>query len=145
LWFQEPVDPADVTFDKDVFLLTKQQAEALRQAEQQPAPGNGKDDVEDDATTPKPDPQPNPEPAPEPSPDPAPAKLRLCVAGKIPPEVWNRVGTKILPKLRDREDFAITISLAADVASDVAPGLQTELAQALQDLGIADSVTVEGN
>jgi hypothetical protein len=151
LWFQEPVDPADVTFDKDVFLLTKQQAEALRQAEQQPAPGSGDGDGDGDGDgeaddmVPTPDPQPDPEPAPEPSPDPAPATLRLCVAGKIPPEVWNRVGTKILPKLRDREDFAITISLAADVASDVAPGLRTELAQALQDLGIADSVSVEEN
>jgi hypothetical protein len=143
LWFQEAVDPADVTFDKDVFLLTKQQAESLRQAEQQPPPGNGDNDGDD--TTPTPDPQPEPEPSPEPTPVSGPAKVRVRVSGSIPPEVWSRFGTKILPKLKVGEDLAINVSLSADIASDAATGLQNDLAQVLKDLDIDQSASVNSN
>jgi len=96
-----------VTFEKDVCLLTKQRAEALRQAEQPPEPGNGNNHHEGDDTTPKPDPNPEPEPTPDPPPDPGSGKARVRVSGSIPAEVWSRFGTKILPKLKAGEDLAI--------------------------------------
>jgi hypothetical protein len=139
LWFQEPVDPADVTFDKDVFLLTKRQAEALRQADRQIATGNGGDDKEGDDGTLQPEPQ--PEPSPNPAPNPGPGKVRVRVSGSIPPEVWSRFGTKILPKLKAGEDLAIDVSLSADIPPEAATGLQHDLAQILEDLDIEQSAS----
>jgi hypothetical protein len=136
LWFQEPVDPADVIFDQDVFLLTKQQGEALRQADQQPPPENGEN--ADDDTPPKPDPQPEPEPSPDPTTGSGPGKVRVRVSGSIPPEVWSRFGTKILPKLKVGENLAIDVSLSADIRSDAAAGLQHDVGQVLQDLDLND-------
>jgi hypothetical protein len=51
--------------------------------------------------------------------------VRVRVSGSIPPEVWSRFGTKILPKLKVGEDLAINVSLSADIASDAATGLHT--------------------
>jgi hypothetical protein len=38
VWFKEPVEPADITFDYDTYLLTAAKAKALKLAPAQPAP-----------------------------------------------------------------------------------------------------------
>jgi hypothetical protein len=86
--------PEEVTFEADVFLLTKAKAQAL-QVKVEPEP------------TPVPSPEPRPQPlpwsepgpgaSPTPKPSPVPHKHTLRLVGTIPPEVWNRLGTKVLP------------------------------------------------
>jgi hypothetical protein len=63
--------------------------------------------------------------------------------GTVPPEVWNRLGTKILPKLRSGSDLKIELEFAVTVSADAANGLATELRQILQELGLGDAVKVE--
>jgi len=56
--------------------------------------------------------------------------------GIIPPEVWNRLGTKILPKLRAGADLQVSVELSVILNPELAPGLAAELHQILQDLGL---------
>jgi hypothetical protein len=68
----------------------------------------------------------------------------------VPPEVWNRLGTKVLPKLRSAvpagrqgSDLKIGIEFSVTVQTGVAQSFQTDLKQILDDLGLADRVRVE--
>ena len=61
----------------------------------------------------------------------------------MPFEVWNRLGTKILPKLRSLDDLNVGIEFSVSVSSAVAQKTEMELRQILDDLGLADRVRVE--
>ncbi len=65
------------------------------------------------------------------------------VAGKIPSEIWNRLGTKILPKLRSGTDLQIGIEFSVTVDSTVAKAFESEMRQILDDLNLADKVKME--
>jgi hypothetical protein len=135
IWFQEMIAPDEVAFEADVFLLRKVTAEARKAG--QPA-----------TTAPTPEPKPGPT-TPEPGPTPGsglqPTGMTrtLRLSGSVPPEVWNRLGTKILPKLRSGSELKIGLEFAVTVSADAANGLATELRQILQELGLAEAVKVE--
>ena len=61
----------------------------------------------------------------------------------MPPEVWNRLGIRLLPKLRSAKELSVGIDLAVTVDARSRPELETELRQALHDLGLSDRVQVE--
>ena len=61
----------------------------------------------------------------------------------MPPEVWNRLGTKILPKLRSGADLKVGLDFSVSVKSDTAQNFASELRQILQELGLAESVRIE--
>jgi hypothetical protein len=65
------------------------------------------------------------------------------IACTIPPEIWNRFGTKILPKLRAGSELKIGLEFSVIVSADSATGLENELRQVLQELGLAGTVKVE--
>ena len=124
--------------DAGVFLLRKDSAKALKSgAPFEPGP--------------VPSPQPGPEPitAPEPSPptapEPAPGATTktLRLVGAVPPEVWNRLGTKILPKLRSGSDLRIGLEFTVTVKADTAGSLAAELQQILRELGLGEAMRVE--
>jgi hypothetical protein len=124
--------------DAGVFLLRKDSAKALKSgAPFEPGP--------------VPSPQPGPEPitAPEPSPptapEPAPGATTktLRLVGSVPPEVWNRLGTKILPKLRSGSDLRIGLEFTVTVKADTAGSLAAELQQILRELGLGEAMRVE--
>jgi hypothetical protein len=68
---------------------------------------------------------------------------RRHVSGTVPPEVWNRLGTKILPKLRSGSDLKIGLEFSVTVPGDSADGLAAELRQILQELGLAETVKID--
>jgi len=147
LWYAESVRPEEVAFEPDVYLLTKAKAEALNVLS-----GDGSGSLQPEpapSTEPKPGPQPEPAPGPkpEPLPDPAPhpgtRTTTLQLAGTIPPEVWNRLGTRILPKLRSGDDLSVGIELSVSVDSQLAGSMETDLRQILDDLGLGNRVRVE--
>ena len=45
------------------------------------------------------------------------ASRRLHLHGSINPDVWNRFGVKVLPKMRSGSDLTIDIDLSADFDS----------------------------
>ena len=70
-------------------------------------------------------------------------KATLRLRGTVPPEVWNRLGTRILPKLRSGDDLSVGVEFSVSVDADLSQGFQLELQQALDDLGLAEQVHVE--
>ena len=132
LWYEEAVAAEDVVFEENVFLVAKAKAQALKAAPE-------------DAPQPQPEPAPRPEPPPQPAPAPSPAnqKTALRLTGVVPPEVWNRLGTKLLPKLRSGEDLCVGIEFTVRVPAQFAQTVETELRQVLDDLDLKDQVRVE--
>jgi hypothetical protein len=137
VWFNETVDPADITFDSNVFLLTKARAAALRAGAPVPiaAPTPPPAQMPEEATIPT-------MPVPEQEQESAVRTIR--VAGSIPPELWNRLGTKVLPKLRASKQLDVGVSFEATVDAGSADPLMADLRQALEELG-ASSVRVSSS
>jgi hypothetical protein len=139
LWYNELLPPEEIAFDAGVFLLTKGKAKALKSGVQppvvepplSPAPG----------LSPSLQPGPTPRPGPELAPAPQAQTLRLL--GTVPPEVWNRFGTKVLPKLRSGSDLKVGVDFSVTVNRDVAGSLTSDLRQILDDLGLSDTVRLE--
>lgn len=138
VWFQELVAPDEVAFEADLFLLKKVVVEALEA-------GAPHESVPLPSAEPVPGPvsPPQPGPAPGPEPEPVVQTRTLRLMGTIPPEVWNRLGTKILPKLRSGSDLKIGLDFSVTVKADGASSLASELRQVLQELGLAEQVQVE--
>jgi hypothetical protein len=121
-----------------LFLLKKVAAEALEA-------GAPHESVPLPSAEPVPGPisPPQPGPAPGPEPEPGVQTRTLRLRGTVPPEVWNRLGTKILPKLRSGSDLKIGLDFSVTVKADGASSLASELRQVLQELGLAEQVQIE--
>lgn len=78
---------------------------------------------------------------PEPAP-PASAKATLRLSGTIPPEIWNVLGQKVLPKLRSGEDLHVGVEFTVTVDAALARNAELELQQILAELGLADRLSV---
>jgi hypothetical protein len=130
-WYAEPVDPDELAFDSSVFLLSRRKAQEIKTGPAIPHPGE---------PTPAPA-VPAPEPEPEPA-SPAASKATLRLSGTIPPEIWNRLGTKVLPKLRSGESLRVGIEFTVAVEAALAKSTETELRQILDELGVADRFLV---
>ena len=141
-WFKDIVGTDEVAFEPDVFLLKKATAEALEAGaahEPLPEPGPGA------PQEPSPQPQPVGEPisASPQGPSVGPTTKSLRLAGPIPPEVWNRLGMKILPKLRSGSDLKVDVDFSVTVAAESVDQLAAELRQILDELGLADTLRLE--
>jgi hypothetical protein len=138
VWFRDLVAPDEVAFEADVFLLSKSKAEALKSgAPAKPAPG----------------PQPGPESQPVAAATPVSAAVlapasgvqtkTIRLVGTIPAEVWNRLGTRILPKLRSGSELKIGLDFSVRVMAENAGSLASDLRQVLEELGLAGAVRIE--
>lgn len=139
LWHAEAIDPDEITFESEVFLLTKEKALALLQ---QPKGDAGR------ASEPADDPRPGLFPPPEtgtgatPDDSPPGEKKTICLSGAVPPEVWNKLGTSVIPKLRKGDNLVANISLSVTVEGKAADKLRDELRQTLAELNIADRIKI---
>ena len=137
LWFAEPVGPEEVAFEASVFLLTGERAAKLRALPREDREGT------------KPEPAPPPDPAPTSKPEPGTgsaadaAKTTLRLIGTVPPEMWNRLGTKAIPKLHDADRLVVEFGFTIDVPAANAAHKEAELEQILNDLGLNDRVRIE--
>jgi hypothetical protein len=142
LWYQEIVPADEVAFEPGVVLLKKAKAEDLRK-KPTPKPSGPGPAPEPQPTEPEPGRPVEPtEPGPEPGPE-VPTKSPIRVAGSLPAELWNRFGTRILPKLRSGEGLKITVDLSATFESTGSNEVKSDLRQVLTDLGLDGSFIVE--
>ncbi|MGE3343561.1 MAG: DUF499 domain-containing protein [Vicinamibacterales bacterium] len=134
VWFEESVGPEEVAFDPGVYLLRKSVAAALTSGPAEEAVTEGP------AVAP-----PAPVSSPEQRPDPpsATGTRTLRLTGAVPPESWNRLGTKILPKLRTATDLRIGVDFSVTLPEEGAAALESELRQVLQELGLAVALRSE--
>jgi hypothetical protein len=138
VWFKEPIAADEIAFEANVFLLRRSAAESPKAGgPASPGPVGGSGVV----------PPMGAEPVEPPivvgPPGPTAINTSLRVVGTVPPEVWNRLGTKILPKLRVGSDLKVGIDFTVCVSADVADRLATDLRQAVEDLGLSQTVRIE--
>ena len=67
----------------------------------------------------------------------------LRLTGEVPSEVWNRLGTKLIPKLRSGAELKIGVEFSVTVDGKLAPNLEQEIRQILEDLGLAGTISLE--
>ena len=146
--FKQSIDPADIEFSDDMFIITAEVARAYLEAQTTPPPagvpvqrggtgvGTGTGGGAEPSGTPI-----EPQPAPTP-PVPGPAKIAgIRWSGEVPPQKWMNFYTKVLSR------FAATPGLKLTIAVEVSPpdGLPQqsleETQNALRELGLDDRVT----
>ena len=141
MWFNEPVGADEVAFESGVFLLTRSKAQELRTAQEvhmgTPEDSEVTTGQESDPETAEGGPSNDPS-----DPHVAGKIATLRLKGTVPPEVWNRLGTRILPKLRSGENLNVGIEFSVSVDAGLSEGFQLDLQQALTDLGLQDDVFV---
>ncbi len=137
VWYNENISPDEISFDSGVYLLLKVRAKALKNISEKPATG----------VMPKPV-----ERVPEKTEGKAeeiqqPAKgtsaRTFRISGAIPPEVWNRFGTKVLPKLKSGSEIKVGVHFSVTVEESVAASFESELMQIIEDMGLTDKIKVE--
>jgi hypothetical protein len=121
VWYDQLVAPADVVFDADVYLLKKAVAAALH-ARADPDLVLSIEPVRDHAAHPGP--------------------VRIVIEGDLPPEQWNRLGTRLIPKLRAAGQVGAAITLCCEVDATMAADLISELERTLLDLGLANQLKI---
>ena len=67
----------------------------------------------------------------------------LRLVGTIPPEIWNRLGTKIIPKLKSGSDLKIGVDFSVTVNAESARSIESDLRQIIEDLGLRDKIQIE--
>jgi hypothetical protein len=142
LWFGVPVPQEEITFEYGVFLLRKDKAKALQQAPIAPV---------DKAVVAPPPPieptgggiRPGLPPSTPDEPAPLPRSVVLKISGRVPPESWNRFGSKLLPKLRSGDDVQAHVELSCRINSSSATSLESDVRQLLEDLGLNGQFSIE--
>lgn len=67
----------------------------------------------------------------------------IRLVGTVPPELWNRLGTRILPKLRSGSNLKVGVDFSVTLKSEGAQAVLAELQQILQELGLTGTVRIE--
>jgi len=134
VWFGEMIGADEVTFESGVFLLLKTKAKPLKAAPEteleptaEPALG--------------PDLEPGPSPAPESEPTPSAGTRTFRISGDVPPEIWNPLGTKVLPELRSGSELKIGIEFSVAVEGRLARNFEADIKQILDDLVLRQHCT----
>jgi uncharacterized protein DUF499 len=140
VWFSEPLSADEIAFDSNVYLLTKSRAQALK-ASSEPTDTSTTTGVPTHSTG---DPIEAVPPDSEPTEDTGQGeqKRTVQITGSIPPEVWNRIGTKLIPKLRSGANLRVGVEFAVELGSKDAAHFLQELKQALADLNLTDALPI---
>jgi len=138
VWFRQNLAPEEVAFDADVFLLKKATAEALQKAASQP-PVATVQPPETQATGETPE----AEPVTTSTAGEVAGQTIVRLRGSIPPEVWNRFGTKIIPKLRQGEGLSVRVEMTVSVDASLARQLENDIRQIANDIGVACELEVD--
>jgi len=137
IWFEQDVSPDEVGFESGVFLLTRKSAKAETAEGSAATEAMGAEAITGGAPSPS-----------EPVISEVEGEIErvveavartLRISGDIPPELWNRLGTKVLPKLRSGHDLKVGVEFRVSVDGAMAASLEVDLRQALEDLGLAGS------
>jgi hypothetical protein len=135
LWFEEPVSADEVAFEPGVFLVSKNRAKVLK-AGGPPEP----------LIVPPPEPKIVSPPTPSigsQTGQPAAPGIVIRLSGDLPSELWNRLGTKLLPKLKGAGEVRIGVDFEVRASAAAAKNLVADLRQMLEELGLQDRIAIE--
>jgi hypothetical protein len=145
VWYAEPVAAEEVVFESDVYLLRKETAQALKAAPvAQVIPTAVVDPpvAAPPGVVTEPSGEVGAPVGPAAGPGQVGARVPVRVAGTIPPEVWNRLGTRLIPKLRGAEGLTVRVEFACEVEAGAKENLTRELQTVLNELGL-DGISLE--
>lgn len=139
VWFKESIAPEEVAFESDVFLLHKNKVNDLISPsvpnyrpeptftiKTEPEQASGGTGIEH-----------------QPEPTSLKGNCTFRISGGVPPEVWNRLGTKLLPKLRSGLNVKTRIEFSVTVESQLARSFEADIRQIIDDLGLTEYIKVE--
>ena len=145
--FEATVSSEDVMFESDVYLLTQGLAERLKappapKPEAPPGPEAGSGGAGGGSSGPGTGPDIPSDPQPPTPPEPQ-VRTTLRIHGDIPPEVWNRVGTRLLPKLRSGRDLKVGVTFELTADGRGVDALLADLRQILDELQLGERVRID--
>ena len=147
LWFQERIGPDEIGFEPNLFLITKAKAHALKaRPVDQPKSDTSvstKDQPETNSATTAIEGRGEHAQILETGVEETPSSCTFQLRGEIPSEVWNRLGTKLVTKLKKGEDLKIEVEFSVTVNSEVATAFEAELRQVLDDLALTGKVHIQ--
>jgi hypothetical protein len=143
IWFEDQLDSPEVSFEPEVFLLLKAKAQDLKKTEQQPATTvpPGETQVKDTPVPPLSSVT-GPFPSGTHNVPTVSSEKNIQISGNIPPDTWNRIGTKIVPKIRLGNNLQINITISFSVDKNIAQGIVSDLNQIIDDLELSDDLKV---
>src|SRR5216684_882968 len=136
IWFKELMPPDEVAFDPDVYLLTGAKAKALKLRAETPTVLGGDEPCDTTTGT-------GPSPAPDLVVAVSAGRQQIRIVGAVPPEVWNRLGTKLIPKLKAGTNLTLGLSFTLELEGGAAQQAISDLKQAIEDLGLSDALKIE--
>lgn len=138
LWWKQPVPPEEIAFDENTFLVLGSVAAKLAVSlKDAGAPSEASEKQE-----------PTQEPlvltptSPGATPGVAPA-VKIRLTGSTPPEQWNKLGTRLIPRMRSGGNQVELRLDAVTVSAEGLAHLESELKQAIQDLGLDGLIRIE--
>lgn len=135
VWFNEPISPDEVAFDADVYLLKKERAKTL-------CDGTTVQEIsESESSTAEPEAQ--IAQVDEERITAAASTKTIVLGGTIPPELWNKVGIRLIPKLRSKAQPTLGVNFCLDIESGLAANLSQEIQQVLADLELTGKIKIE--
>lgn len=135
VWFAEPVPPEEVVFDHDVYLVRKERARALKATSAVVSvPVGGPESGTPIPTVDRPPAEPG---------KPLTGPVTIRIVGTVPPEVWNRLGTKLIPKLRTLKALQSRVEFTCEVEAGDPAAVVAELRAVVDDLGLRDTLRIE--
>ena len=134
VWYKELIAPEEVSFESGVFLLNKGKAAAIK---------TGGAPVIVTPAEPQPEPILQPIPGPGAEPEIGTRTRTLHLSGTVPPELWNRLGTKILPKLKSGAELRVCVDFRVTLNAALVSNMKSELRVILDELGLSDKVQIE--
>ncbi len=132
LWFAEAIRPEEVTFDDQTFLVLKEKAQAIASPPELGPTTSGQTSEEDsrplviDEQSGTPD-----------------SLVTFHASGNIPPELWNKLGVKLVPKLRSGKSVSLRVQAIVEVPKSEKSNFRTEVKRALVELGIEGDWQIE--
>lgn len=127
VWFKEKIRPEEVSFDAQTFLVLKEKAQAA-------------------ATPPVIEPQIEVKPTDTVTPVtdvPLESVTKLLASGAVPPELWNKLGTRLIPKLRSGKVVSLRVQTSVEIPASERQHLVAEIRRILAELGLDQEWKVE--
>jgi len=147
-YFKRPFNAGDVEITDDMYIITKEIAEAYEKKISEPPPPPPPDDgptspdegaaageggTRSDSPLPKPEP-PKPEPA---------AITRLVWSGEIPPQKWSNYYMKVLTRFVSHNEVKLTLQVEIRNSAGISAHQVEEMKAALRELGVGDGVETD--
>ncbi|MCL4785388.1 MAG: DUF499 domain-containing protein [Verrucomicrobia bacterium] len=140
VWFKETVEPADITFDYDTYLLTAAKAKALKHGTAQPPTAPLPTEPPTQPTLPPATGGATPGTGGQPPTPATPKTTDVTWEGELKREQWNLFSLKVLTRLAQADDLQIDVKVAAKLKEGQSVD---QLNAALRELGISETFKKE--